>query len=195
MNPCACCKKVEKRKHECTHEFCDTNCQKKRSESTSALAEMLPPNLSFLLNQANNPLKKKIFQGGKPVIFGLKTKEDESINAYNHNLSNGNFGLLMDSNNEKENFTINFNTIFATVPGKNPIFISNSSLPNTNLFKSVQVPQAEQNKNSSNAANNSFDSGSNLNSQEKNSADKTQNNMNNSGNANNDKKFFFMVKK
>ena len=32
--------------------------------------------MSFLLNQ-NNLLKKKLFQGGKSVIFGTKNKDDE----------------------------------------------------------------------------------------------------------------------
>lgn len=191
-NPCPCCKKVEKRKHECNHEFCETNCPKKRSENTSALADMLPANLSFLLNQQNNPLKKKILQGGKPVIFGLKTKEDETSNINNSNLSLHNPGMLFDSNVDKENSAINLNSIFSSAQGKNPIFISNTSLPNTNLFKSVQVPQGEQTKNT----NNSADSGNNINMQEKSNGDKTQNVNNfNNANANNDKKFFFMVKK
>ena len=77
--PCPCCKKMEKKKHECSHEFCESNCSKKRNETNAALAEILPPNLSFLLNQ-NNSLKKKLFQGGKPVIFGTKNKEEEGIN-------------------------------------------------------------------------------------------------------------------
>lgn len=160
---------------------------------------MLPPNLSFLLNQANNPLKKKIFQGGKPVIFGLKTKEDETNNANNANNPNftySNSNLFSEGNLEKENSSaINFNNIFSTVPGKNPIFISNTHLPNTNLFKSVQVPLDA--KNTVNCVNNSFDSGSNLNShQDKhNSADKGLSGQSSTGNMNADKKFFFMVKK
>ncbi len=67
---------MEKKKHECTHEYCEANCTKKKSEANAALAEILPPNLSFLLNQ-NNVLKKKLFQGGKSVIFGTKNKDDE----------------------------------------------------------------------------------------------------------------------
>lgn len=31
-NPCPCCKKMEKRKHDCTHEFCETNCPRKLNE-------------------------------------------------------------------------------------------------------------------------------------------------------------------
>lgn len=175
---------------------------------------MLPPNLSFLLNQSSNALKKKIFQGGKPVIFGLKPKEEDLSNTNNNiiNINNNptllhaNSGFLTTEGNfEKENSAINFNSIFNSVPGKNPIFISNTHLPNTNLFKSVQVPQDSKtsvnaNSNANNAANNSFDSGSNLNSQQEkhsNSAEKGHGMQSASGNvnANNDKKFFFMVKK
>jgi len=213
-NPCPCCKKVEKRKHECTHEFCELNCPKKRTETNSALAEILPPNLSFLLNQSSNTLKKKVFVGGKPVIFGLKPKEDDinsnANNANNPYLINAHSSLPFDGNFnlEKENAAaaMNFNSIFNAVPGKNPIFVSNTHLPNTNLFKSVQVPQeAKNNANSANPANNSFDEESNFNSQhdkQSNSAEKGLSGQNTSGNANlnvnanaDNKKCFFKVKK
>jgi len=198
---------VEKRKHDCSHEYCDITCPKKKTEPTLGLSEMLPPNLGFLLNQANNPLKKKILIGGKSVIFGLKPKEDTNTNS---NVSFNNINSEIEGSVEKKNS--NLNNIFSTVGTpfqyvKNSIFnsnqvtfISNTHLPTTNLFKSVQVPQIEQNKNSNHIPSviNTEQINNLQNNQEKinpNNTEKIQLLEKSVVNNNSDKKFFFMVKK
>ena len=177
-NPCSCCKKVEKRKHDCSHEFCEANCSKKRTETNAALAEILPPNLSFLLNQ--NHIKKKFFQGGKPVIFGLKTKEDENITTNLNLVGNSN-----QENSEKNENQFNFpkNILF----NSNLNYISNTQLPSTNnLFKSTPVDPIKIN-NTQNVTSSISTSTTNITS--------TGNFQNNPSNSNTDKKCFFMVKK
>jgi hypothetical protein len=34
-SPCPCCKRVDKKKHECTHDFCEPGCPKKYADSNS----------------------------------------------------------------------------------------------------------------------------------------------------------------
>lgn len=138
---------------------------------------MIPPNISFLLNNPNNPLKKKIVQGGKAVIFGLKTKEDDHANINNStNISSNN-----ENNIDKENSNNGLNTnnipfgntasraIFTKIPmslHKSVIFNSTPighPMP-TNLFKSVQVNANEQNKIINSANNPNVTGNSSLNS-------------------------------
>jgi hypothetical protein len=79
-NPCSCCKKLEKRKHECTHEFCEPTCSKKKAEQHQVLS--LPKDI-----QHHNALplmfRRKLQSGVKPQIFGLveKSKEEEKTNT------------------------------------------------------------------------------------------------------------------
>jgi len=180
-------------------------------DNSSTIVDIIPSKLNFLLNQSNIHLKRKILPSGKPVIFGLKTKEDETLNQ---NLLNSNmYNSILDGVPEKENSSSNLNNIFTTASGnyntaKNPIFnsnqvsfISNTHLPNTNLFRSVQVPQTEQNKSITqnlNFYNQSFENGYEPNNQEKVSSNNligVLSTQNTNANINSDKKCFFMVKK
>lgn len=75
--PCACCKKLEKKKHECTHEFCEPNCSKKKLEQLNLFKDGQFGFHNFLSQQ----LKKKIASGNKSQIFGVINKEETKPNG------------------------------------------------------------------------------------------------------------------
>ncbi len=79
-SPCPCCKKLEKRKHECTHEFCDASCNKKKTEMSSSL---LPKDFQ---HHSHLPMffRKKMASGIKPQIFGLVEKPKIDQTAQNN---------------------------------------------------------------------------------------------------------------
>ena len=78
--PCQCCKKIEKKKHECTHEFCEPDCAKKKAEIQEAIPKELLPT-----NHIAPVLRKKLILGSKARIFGLveRSKDVEIINKVN----------------------------------------------------------------------------------------------------------------
>lgn len=61
--PCSCCRKLEKRKHTCTHEFCNTNCTKKKME-------MAQNNVHV---KVNHPVKRLVLSSS--AMAAAKQKE------------------------------------------------------------------------------------------------------------------------
>ena len=104
--PCPCCKKLERKKHDCTHEFCEPNCSKKKSELTQGpLKDVIP---QF---HSNIPIsiKRKLQPGAKPILFGLvdKSKEEQNkINNSNIMTLSGNNASNQQNNLEKKPFFI-----------------------------------------------------------------------------------------
>lgn len=77
-NPCPCCKKLEQKKHECTHEFCDPNCPKKKMEEQQQMKES---NMLFNMNTSSN---SNIMLGKKRLlpIFGTVDHSKDKKNLF-----------------------------------------------------------------------------------------------------------------
>ena len=75
--PCTCCHKLERKKHDCTHEFCDPNCAKKKAEQQMLLKE----SQNNFNNSYSQHIRRRLVLGNKSQIFGLidKNKDKKSL--------------------------------------------------------------------------------------------------------------------
>jgi len=164
---CNCCHLVEKKKHNCSHKFCNENCPKKKTD------EMMK-NLvkeSLLLKEKEKKIKENEINennhfshnnnnnnnddwGNKKIIFGKvdRKKEikslfvvksddvenfDENKNNFNNNVVNNNV-INNNNNNDINNNDNNNNNIFKKYQFLNIINNNNFNLQNTNNNKNIE---------------------------------------------------------
>jgi hypothetical protein len=64
-NMCNCCKRMEKKKHDCSHEYCDPNCPKKLESLAAAAAATTnfqqPRGSGLHLIRDGKTIKKSVF--------------------------------------------------------------------------------------------------------------------------------------
>ena len=162
---CNCCHLVEKKKHNCSHKFCNENCPKKKTD------EMMK-NLvkeSLLLKEKEKKIKENEIEnnhfshnnnnnnnddwGNKKIIFGKvdRKKEIKSLfvvksddvenfgenkNNFNNNVVNNN--VINNNNNNDINNNDNNNNIFKKYQFLNIINNNNFNLQNTNNNKNIE---------------------------------------------------------
>ena len=163
---CNCCHLVEKKKHNCSHKFCNENCPKKKTD------EMMK-NLvkeSLLLKEKEKKIKENEIEnnhfshnnnnnnnddwGNKKIIFGKvdRKKEIKSLfvvksddvenfgenkNNFNNNVVNNNV-INNNNNNDINNNDNNNNNIFKKYQFLNIINNNNFNLQNTNNNKNIE---------------------------------------------------------
>ena len=164
---CNCCHLVEKKKHNCSHKFCNENCPKKKTD------EMMK-NLvkeSLLLKEKEKKIKENEINennhfshnnnnnnnddwGNKKIIFGKvdRKKEIKSLfvvksddvenfgenkNNFNNNVVNNNV-INNNNNNDINNNDNNNNNIFKKYQFLNIINNNNFNLQNTNNNKNIE---------------------------------------------------------
>ena len=141
-NFCQCCHLVEKKKHNCSHQFCGPNCPRKKLDETMMNLvksnqlkekemkekEKEKVNNNSLLNKNLN--KNVVSSGNKKRIFLSVPKKGGPFvvntlsNSMNNNINNSQFQVIQNNNNPiniNNNITNNFlnNISFSTITVQN----------------------------------------------------------------------------
>ena len=141
-NFCQCCHLVEKKKHNCSHQFCGPNCPRKKLDETMMNLvksnqlkekemkekEKEKVNNNSLLNKNLN--KNVVSSGNKKRIFLSVPKKGGPFvvntlsNSMNNNINNSQFQVIQNNNNTNNinnNITNNFlnNISFSTITVQN----------------------------------------------------------------------------
>ena len=59
-SPCTCCRKSDKKKHDCTHDYCEPNCSKKYENTyTRSNIHLIKDNRSIV--NKDGTIKKSVF--------------------------------------------------------------------------------------------------------------------------------------
>ena len=153
-NFCQCCHLFEKKKHDCSHKFCNDNCPRKKAEESInnyiknyKLNTFKDDNNNYNFSKENN---KKIFNDTNNNI--IINSNISSNNTYLNNQNNPNEKFSQDFNYKNiNNQNINTNNIQSSPPSniKQP-FINNNSNNNTNCNTNITEHKIILDKNRNN---------------------------------------------